>query len=56
MKVITWNVRGMNKVYKQKETREFIKENKVNIIAIVEHKIQEYKEGQVINKIAHAWE
>ncbi|XP_075108980.1 uncharacterized protein LOC142180803 [Nicotiana tabacum] len=56
MKVITWNVRGVNKVYKQKELMEFIKVNKVNVIAIIEHRVKECKDRQVINKIVPNWE
>ncbi|XP_070038219.1 uncharacterized protein [Nicotiana tomentosiformis] len=56
MKVITWNVRGMYKLYKQKELREFIKENKASVIAIIEHRVKEYKKGQVVHKIAPTWE
>jgi len=40
MKLITWNVRGLNKVYKQKEVAMLIKTTKVSIIALLEHKIK----------------
>lgn len=44
MKFITWNVRGLNKVYKQKELKSFIIENKVSIIAILENRVNETKQ------------
>lgn len=34
-----WNVRGMNKVYKQKELKVFIQENKVGLMAITETRV-----------------
>lgn len=51
MKLITWNVRAMNKVYKQKELKLFIKENNVNIIVILENRVQEKNATGVIRKI-----
>lgn len=41
MKLITWNVRGMNKVHRQKEVRLFIRQNNVSILALIEHKIKQ---------------
>lgn len=55
MKLITWNVRGLNKGYKQRKIALFIKTNKVSIIALLEHKIKFHHEGQVLKKIAPGW-
>lgn len=33
MKVITWNVRGIYKVYKQKKVKKFIQKNDVGLVA-----------------------
>lgn len=52
MTLITWNTRGLNKFYKQKEMKLFLKTNKVSIIAIIEHKIKENIASRVIQKIA----
>lgn len=41
MQLITWNIRGLNQPYKQKELKLFMRENNVSIIAILEHKIKE---------------
>ncbi|XP_070057316.1 uncharacterized protein [Nicotiana tomentosiformis] len=49
MSVVTWNIRGLNKAYKQKEIKEFIKQNKKAVIALVEHGIKEQKASSIIN-------
>nr|XP_009590938.1 uncharacterized protein LOC104088038 [Nicotiana tomentosiformis] len=54
--IVTWNVRGLNKVYKQKELRLFIRENNIVLIAILEHRVKENKAGQVIKKVAVGWD
>ncbi|XP_070014729.1 uncharacterized protein [Nicotiana sylvestris] len=56
MSVITWNVRGFNKAYKQKKTKEFIKQNKKAVITLVEHRIKEQKATGITNKIAPGWQ
>ncbi|XP_019244243.1 PREDICTED: uncharacterized protein LOC109224111 [Nicotiana attenuata] len=55
MKIVTWNVRGFNKVHKQKEMKIFLEKQKINLIAIVEHRVQNAKEKEVINKCAPGW-
>ncbi|XP_019257656.1 PREDICTED: uncharacterized protein LOC109235863 [Nicotiana attenuata] len=55
MSVITWNVRGMNKAYKQNEIKEFIKENKKAVIALIEHRIKDQKIGEIMGRIAPGW-
>lgn len=55
MKLITWNVRGMNKLYKQKEIKVFISKNKIKMIATVEHRVKEQNAGQIIKKIVPGW-
>ncbi|XP_019225075.1 PREDICTED: uncharacterized protein LOC109206683 [Nicotiana attenuata] len=56
MSVITWNVRGMNKTYKQKEVKEFVRINNKTVIALVEHKVKYLKANEIIKKIAPGWE
>ncbi|XP_019260883.1 PREDICTED: uncharacterized protein LOC109238857 [Nicotiana attenuata] len=55
MSVITWNVRWLNKAYKQKEIKEFIKQNKKIVIALAEHRIKEQKASSIISKVAPGW-
>lgn len=56
MSVITWNIRGLNKTYKQKEVREFIRSNNKALIALVEHRVKEHKTNDIIKKIAPGWQ
>lgn len=52
MRLVTWNVRGMNKVHSQTEIKQFIRDNKFSIIALIQHKIKEHNVQKVIQKIA----
>ncbi|XP_019239440.1 PREDICTED: uncharacterized protein LOC109219434 [Nicotiana attenuata] len=56
MSVITWNIRGLNKTYKQKDVKEFIRSNNKAIIALVEHRVKEHRANDIIKKIAHGWQ
>ncbi|XP_060212197.1 uncharacterized protein LOC132639796 [Lycium barbarum] len=55
MKVITWNVRDINKLYKHRELKVFIKENKVGVIAIAEHRVKEIRAAKLIKKLVPGW-
>lgn len=55
MNIVTWNVRGLNKAYKQKELKVVIKENKIGLLAILEHRVVEKLETKIIQKIAQGW-
>lgn len=43
IKLITWNIRGLNKTSRQKEIKKCIRSNKVSMIALLEHKVKEQK-------------
>lgn len=55
MNVITWNVRGINKIYKQKEVKKFIQKNDVGLIVILENRVKEKNVSKTIMKIANNW-
>ncbi|XP_075081553.1 uncharacterized protein LOC142166363 [Nicotiana tabacum] len=55
MKLVTWNIRGLNKIYKQKELNKFLNENKVGIVAIVEHRVKHQVAVKFVNKVAVEW-
>ncbi|KAH0761484.1 hypothetical protein KY290_017557 [Solanum tuberosum] len=55
MKLVTWNIRGLNKLHKQKELKLFVEENNVSIIEILEHKIKENTTHGIVKKIVPGW-
>ena len=40
MNIGCWNIRGLNKTYKQQEVRSFVLTNKVSLMGIVENKVR----------------
>ncbi|KAK6784679.1 hypothetical protein RDI58_018134 [Solanum bulbocastanum] len=52
---VTWNVRGFNQKVKHKELRLFIKRNKVNLIAIYEHRVRDERVSIIIKKNMAGW-
>lgn len=50
MNFIAWNVKGLNKVYKQKELKKFCRTNKVVLIAIIEHRVKRSNVVSVLRK------
>ncbi|XP_070004802.1 uncharacterized protein [Nicotiana sylvestris] len=55
MKLATWNVSGLNKTYKQKEMKMFIKNNNILILAIIEHRVKESNAIAILKKIVTGW-
>lgn len=52
MQLVAWNVRGPNKVRKQKEANIFIRTNYVSIIDLIEHKVKGHQATKVLKAIA----
>ena len=50
-----WNVRGMNKRYKQKEIKQFLLNNKVSLAGLIETRVKENNTSTTINSIAAGW-
>lgn len=55
MQLVTWNIRELNKLHKQKKLKLFMKENNVSSIAILEHKVKEGLANEMIQKVALGW-
>ncbi|KAK4737684.1 hypothetical protein R3W88_001381 [Solanum pinnatisectum] len=53
--IVTWNVKGFNQEVKHKELRLFIKRNKVNLIAIYEHRVRDERESIIVRKNMAGW-
>ncbi|XP_019248332.1 PREDICTED: uncharacterized protein LOC109227587 [Nicotiana attenuata] len=55
MIVSTWNIRGLNKPFKQKELVLFLKKYKVEVMGLVETRVKENKAKRIAQKIAKDW-
>lgn len=56
MNIITWNVRGMNNVYKQKALKNFYRENNVVLIAVLENRVKANKAEAIMRKVFGNWQ
>lgn len=55
MKRLFWNIRGVNKRYKQKEVKNLLKNKKVDLVGIVETRVKAHKATQISANIASVW-
>ena len=55
MKWSFWNVRGMNKKYKQKEIKLFLQNNKVSLAGLIETSVKEFNVKATPKGIAQGW-
>lgn len=55
MKIPTWSIRGLNKLYKQKEFIKMMSRGKISIFAIVEHKIVENNAAHILREVLPSW-
>ena len=55
MKLVAWNIRGMNEVHKQKEFKRFISTHNVIFLALLEHKVKEHQAARVLKIITPRW-
>ncbi|XP_070002748.1 uncharacterized protein [Nicotiana sylvestris] len=56
MNWLIWNVRGINKRYKQKELRNYLKTKKNKLAGLVETRTNEHNSKKISNKIVTKWE
>ncbi|XP_060190886.1 uncharacterized protein LOC132620215 [Lycium barbarum] len=50
-----WNVRGINKRYKQKELKQYLLNKRIKLAGIVETRVKEQNMANRLNKIAPRW-
>lgn len=53
--IVSWNVKGFNRVVKQKELKLFLRNNDVSIIALYEYRVKEEKSRNIMNKVMPGW-
>ncbi|XP_019251069.1 PREDICTED: uncharacterized protein LOC109229979 [Nicotiana attenuata] len=56
MKWIIWNVRGINKLYKKKELKNYLKTKNIKLVGIIEARVKENKARENSQHIAPGWE
>jgi hypothetical protein len=50
-----WNLRGLNDPLKQREAKNWVINNKLSLIGLLEHKIKEPKVSRVVNTVLPQW-
>jgi hypothetical protein len=56
MKVLSWNIRGLNKAFKQREIGKVIRLWKISILCLVETKVRQENMDRVISATLPGWE
>lgn len=52
----SWNIRGLNDPLKQKEVRNWIREQKLSFCGLVETKVKAVNKEKILRSIAYQWE
>lgn len=55
MQLVTWNVRGFNKLYKHQEMIKFLEKNDVGFIVILNHIFTAERARNVITRAIQGW-
>uniref|UniRef100_M1B958 Endonuclease/exonuclease/phosphatase n=1 Tax=Solanum tuberosum TaxID=4113 RepID=M1B958_SOLTU len=55
MKWVFWNVRGVNKRYKQKELKAYLQTNKISVAGLIETRVNEHNMTATLRGIAPGW-
>lgn len=51
-----WNIRGVNKGYKQKELKQYLKENHIKLTAFLETRVKENNAQCIASKVVPKWQ
>ena len=55
MKIGSWNVRGVNEPYKQREVRSLIRRNNLSMLGLNETKVHSSKHQNILHSICPSW-
>jgi len=55
MNWLCWNIRGINKRYKQKELKNWIARKKLQFVCLVETRVKVHKAEKIVNNLAFGW-
>ena len=50
-----WNIRGVNRPFKQQEIRSFISRNKISLLGILETRVSVEKSDSIIRQLMRGW-
>lgn len=51
-----WNVRRINKRYKQKELKQYLKDNHIKLVALLETRVKQNKALHIAGRVTPSWE
>lgn len=51
-----WNVRGINKRYKQKELKQYLRDKQIRLAGLVETRVKENKAQSIASKVTPKWD
>ncbi|XP_019240016.1 PREDICTED: uncharacterized protein LOC109220010 [Nicotiana attenuata] len=52
---LIWNIRGVNKVYKQKELRKYIRIKNIKLLGLLETRVKQHRWSKITSNIAPNW-
>lgn len=55
MKWLFWNIQGINKSYKQKELKLYLKNKKIKFAGLIKTRVKDHNISKVLNSIAPGW-
>lgn len=55
MTLLVWNIREVNKNYKQKELRNYMKTKKIKFISLLETRVKQHRSERISKLIVPGW-
>lgn len=55
MKLVVWNIRGLNDLFKQKEVTSFVRRVKVSLICLLETRVKVEKAEKIKENFVPRW-
>lgn len=56
MRLVVWNVRGLDKAYKQAELKKFLQKNKIGLLALFKHRVWGQFANSILRRLANTWQ
>ncbi|XP_059310190.1 uncharacterized protein LOC132061374 [Lycium ferocissimum] len=55
MSSLFWNIRGINKRYKQKELKKYLGNKRIRLAGLIETRVKDHNKARVLNNIVPGW-